>query len=334
MSLEEVMKSDSKERVYAFYEKINSKPKEYEKVTRNDIYHDIISLYKEDPEIILRLCSAEEINILKKLLDENIKRRESGYIDYLLFQSLKRNYLILESNGEYYIPSDLINCIKMAMNLLDEQAYSLQDVMDSVLMGIGRVYNTLLVSDVLEILRSHSIYYDEDNLKKYVAKQPKLKDKVAIIRYKKEFYFISLEYLYYEDVLALRKKYKILSYSLEELISFGKYKLNLFQEKILQFLNFLEMHLNPESIDLVLNDLIFYCGFDINNEGILLNNICDRIEELYKEVSSVISYFPIWIYYGNNLDTLKENIILPDRNEPCICGSGKKFKNCCEKLFR
>ena len=89
MSLEEVMKSDSKERVYAFYEKINSKPKEYEKVTRNDIYHDIISLYKEDPEIILRLCSAEEINILKKLLDENIKRRESGYIDYLLFQSLK-----------------------------------------------------------------------------------------------------------------------------------------------------------------------------------------------------------------------------------------------------
>ena len=57
-------------------------------------------------------------------------------------------------------------------------------------------------------------------------------------------------------------------------------------------------------------------------------------EELYKETINVIPEFPVWVYYGNNLNHLKENMILPDRNEPCICGSGKKFKNCCEKLFK
>jgi uncharacterized protein len=24
---------------------------------------------------------------------------------------------------------------------------------------------------------------------------------------------------------------------------------------------------------------------------------------------------------------------LPNRNDPCLCGSGKKFKKCCEKLI-
>ena len=80
--------------------------------------------------------------------------------------------------------------------------------------------------------------------------------------------------------------------------------------------------------------MIFYCGFDINNKEILYNNVCDGIEALYKEVANVIAEFPVWIYYGNNLHDFKEHIILPNRNDPCLCGSGKKFKNCCEKLFK
>ena len=138
---------------------------------------------------------------------------------------------------------------------------------------------------------------------------------------------------FYKDVLKLRKNFKRATYSLEELISFGKYKLNLFQEKTFNFLNFLELHLPAGSIDLFVNDLLFYCGFDLHNEGMLLQ-ICDNVVDLYQETTAVISSFPVWIYYGNCLNNLKENIILPDKNEPCICGSGKKFKNCCEKLFK
>ncbi len=335
MSLKDYMLKENKNEVYDFYCKIALNPKEYSKVTRNDIYRNIISLYRKDPEIILRLCSIEELHILKKLLDENIKKREYGYIDHLLFQNLRKNYLILENNKEYYIPSDLVNYVKMAMNLLDENTYAMQDIFDSVLIGMSRVYNILQISEVLKILQSHGIYYNLANLKKYVHKQPKLKKYIKIIRYKKEEYLISLEDLYYEDVLKMRKNYKIAQYTLEELISFGKYKLNLFQEKTLQFLNFLEMHLNSENIDLVLRDLMFYCGFDIHDEEIL-KNICGHIDELYHEVTLIVPDFPVWIYYGNSLNALKENIILPDRNEPCICGSGKKFKfkNCCEKLFK
>ena len=297
------------------------------------MYRNIISLYKDDPEIILRLCSMEEIGILKKLLDGNIKRQENGYIDYLLFQNLMSNYLILLENNEYYIPDDLVNCVKMAMNLFDEKSYSIQDILDSVLIGMARVYNVLTLEEVIQILGEYSIQYDVLSFKKCVKDNLKWKEKLEIVRYKKQDYLVSLEFPYYKDVLDLRKNFKVAKYTLKELISFGKYKLNLFQEKTLHFLNFLEMHLRPWAIHSFINDLIFYAGFDINNESVLFN-ICDSIEELYKQVVDVIPSFPVWIYYGNHLDNLKENMILPDKNDPCICGSGKKFKNCCEKLFK
>ena len=334
MKLKDTLLKTNKKQVYAFYQKIWEYPKAYEAVTRNDIYRNIISLYKEDPELILSLCSMEEIHILQKLLEENVKKQENGYIDYLLFTNLQNNFLIYLNNGEYAIYEDLVNYVKMAMNLLDEKAYAIEDVMDSVLIGLVRVYNAISLNDVMALLQSYAIYFDESSLKRRIKKQAKLKNKIAIVRYKKEVYLVSLEFFYYKDVLSLRKSFKMANYTLESMISYGKYKLNLFQENILNFLNFLEVHLDPASIDLFLNDLIFYCGFDINNKEILYNNVCDGIEALYKEVANVIAEFPVWIYYGNNLHNFKEHIILPNRNDPCLCGSGKKFKNCCEKLFK
>ena len=334
MRLEDTLLKTNKKQVYAFYQKVWDHPKAYEEVTRNDIYWNIISLYKEDPEIILRLCSMEEIHILQKLLEENVRKQENGYIDYLLFTNLQDNFLIYLDDGEYAIFEDLVNYVKMAMNLLDEKAYSIEDVMDSVLIGLVRVYNAIKLVNAITLLKSYAIYFDEASLKLRIKKQAKLKNKVAIIRYQKQDYIVSLEFPYHKDVLSLRKDFKMADYTLESMISYGKYKLNLFQENILNFLNFLEVHLDPRSIDLFLNDLIYYCGFDINNDGLLYNNICDGIEALYKEVINVIAEFPVWIYYGNNLHTFKDHMILPNRNDPCICGSGKKFKNCCEKLFK
>lgn len=327
MSLKEYMLSDKKENVYAFYQRLNIKASDYEKITRNDIYRNIISLYKDDPEIILRLCSMEEIQILKKLLDGKIKKQANGYIDYLLFRHLQHNYLILEDKGEYYIPNDIINYVKMALNLFEEQVYSMQDVGDSVLLGIGTVYNALVISDVVELLKGYYIQYDTD-IKTYIKNNPKLNDKISVIRYKKQDYLVSTEFPYYKDVLSLHKDIDLAHYSLEEMISFGKYKINLFQESILNFLNFLEMHLDAYYIEVLLNDLIFYCGFDINNESLLLQ-ICDNIEDLYKEIKKVDAYFPIWIYYGNHLVSLDEKLMEKEKGN-----QNKKKVSFWDKIFK
>ena len=71
------------------------------------------------------------------------------------------------------------------------------------------------------------------------------------------------------------------------------------------------------------------------------------IEESDPEFASLISWcvgrraaYPrieieggtVWRVYGRTREEMTEtDFIVPGRNGPCFCGSGKKFKKCCEK---
>ena len=305
ITLKKYFTQNKKSVAYHFYTKINNNPLGYEKITREEIYNYVISSYVEDPEIILRLCSLEEINILKNLLEENLPRTNNGYIEYLLFQDLEANNLVFATDKEYYVPKDLINPLKMAMNLYQEEEYSLKDVTDSVLLGLMRIYNVLLVSDYLKYLSDYNIIFDRNSLINYFLNSLRLKDKLLIITYKNEEYVISLENPYYKDVLTLREIPDTrASYRLEELISYGKYKINLFEPEIFNFLSFLEAHLTPDYVSLIINDIIVYMGFRLNNPT-LIHSITDNIKELEEAIYKVLPYFPIWIYNGQSLSYLK-----------------------------
>lgn len=334
MTLKEYITKEDKLEVYNFYRRLKEKPKDYESISRLEMYNEIINTYKEDPEVILKLLTSEEIHCLKSLVNEKEVHDNYGYLEYVVVTNLKTNYLILKENNNYYIPKDIINYVKMALNMFDEKSYSFKDVTDSVLLGLSRIYNVVLLEDFINLLAKQYINMVPKDLKKYIEANPKICDKISVIKYQKQEYVISLEHYYYKDILSLRKNYyKYNDYSLESVISIGKYKLNLFKEEVFNFLNFLECHLEPKYIELIVNDLVVYCGFDIRDEE-TLNNIADNIADLIVEIKKALCYFPIWIYKGNTSKTLKENTILPDKNELCLCGSGKKFKHCCRKYFK
>ena len=334
MTLKEYITKEDKLEVYNFYRRLKEKPKDYESISRLEMYNEIINIYKEDPEVILKLLTSEEIHCLKSLVNEKEIHDNYSYLEYVVVTNLKTNYLILKENNNYYIPKDILNYIKMALNMFDEKSYSFKDVTDSVLLGLSRIYNVVLLEDFINLLAKQYINMVPKDLKKYIEANPKICDKISVIKYQKQEYVISLEHYYYKDILSLRKNYyKYNDYSLESVISIGKYKLNLFKEEVFNFLNFLECHLEPKYIELIVNDLVVYCGFDIRDEE-TLNNIADNIADLIVEIKKALCYFPIWIYKGNTSKTLKENTILPDKNDLCLCGSGKKFKHCCRKDFK
>lgn len=333
MTLKDYITKENKQEVYNFYSRLIREHKEYNNISREEMYNEIIETYKNNPEIILNLCTLEEISSLKNLINEKELHDNYGYLEYIVVSNLKSNYLILKEE-KYYIPSDIINYVKMAINMYDEKSYSFKDVTDSVILGVIRIYNVLTVEEFINILAKQYINMASKDLKTYIETNPKLSHKLAVIKYQKKEYVISLENNYYKDILELEKDYyKYKDYSLESVISIGKYKINLFREEVFSFLNFLECHLEPKYIDLILNDLIVYVGFNLNDENTLYN-IADGIEELLKEIKKSLGYFPIWICKGNTLETIKENTILPDKNGPCICGSGKKFKHCCRKEYK
>lgn len=329
-SLENLFLHSKKEEMYEFLKRINPKktPK-YESITKKDIYNSVLALYKEDPEIILNICSMEEIEILKLLLVKTIPE-PLNYVDYIVFEKLKKNYLIMKDK-EYYIPDDIINYVKMAINLFDFKEYSIKDIKDSVLLGIARIYNVILVDDLIPLLEEYSSYIDSNLLHHYIAKSYKLRDKIDIIKYNQKYYMVSKECNYYKDVLKLKDlPFKKYPYTLESVISIGKYKINLFDESIFNYLHFLEEHLEPCYIDSFLDDLLLYCNFGLKDQEVL-KLICGGIDELYQKTEEVIPEFPVWIFNGNPLKNYQESLDLPKKNELCFCGSGKKFKHCCMK---
>ena len=333
MTLKEYINNEKKEHAYELYLLIIDDPKRYENISRSEIYNVAIAKYKENPEIILDLCTIEEIESLKSLIDEKEIYDNRGYLEYLVVINLKRNHLVLKDE-KYYIPKDIINYVKMALNMYDAKEHSFKDVTDSVLLGLTRIYYCLEINEYTNMLAKYFINILPHDLKVYIAANPKIKNKISLIKYKKKEYIISLEYFQYKSVLELSKDYyKYPEYSLESVISIGKYKINLFNQDILMFLNFLECHLEPKYIDLIIKDIVVYAGFNLDDED-ALNNITDGIEELKVEIKKVLDYLPIWICKGNSFNTLKENTILPDKNDPCFCGSGKKFKHCCRKYYK
>lgn len=333
MTLKEYITKEDKIEVYKFYKRIVKDYKNYDNISRLEMYSEIIALYKKNPEVILSLCTLEEIESLKGLINEKEIHDNYGYLEYIVVTNLLSNYLILKDE-KYYIPSDIINYVKMALNVFDEKTYSFKDVTDSVILGLTRIYNVVETEEFINLLAKAYINMTIKDLKVYIENNPKLSHKIAIIKFLKKEYVISLEYNYFKDILDLKKDYyKYNDYSLESIISVGKYKINLFKEEVFSFLNFLECHLQPKYIELIINDLIIYVGFNLNDED-ALKTIADNIEDLLKEIKKALNFIPIWVYNGNTYNTLKENIILPDKNDLCFCGSGKKFKHCCRKHYK
>ena len=329
-TLKEIFKETKKEIIYNYYLRFITNPKDYSKITREEMYECIYAVFKKNPEVITNMGTIEEANILKRLINEQEIKESHGYLDYILLNNLQENYLIYKENNNYYIPEDIFNYVKMALNIYNEEEYTYHDISDSVIIGLIRMYNVLSLEDFINHLRIYNIILDEKTCKDYLKNNIRLNKLLMVIKYKKKDYIVSLEY-YYQDVLNL-KKTDIPSpiHTLEEMISIGKYNLNLFKEEIFNFLGFLESHLEPQIIKFILHDLYIYTGFDINNLEVL-KNISGNINELYTKILSVVNYFPCWIYNGNTIDELyklKQNI---KPNDLCPCGSGKKYKKCCGK---
>ena len=148
-TLKEIFKATNKEEIYKYYLRFITNPKDYSKITREEMYNYIYDIFRQNPEVITQMGTIEEVNILKRLIAEEPVRPTNGYLDYLLLNNLKENYLIYEENNIYYIPKDIFNYVKMALNIYNEQEYTYHDISDSVIIGLIRMHNVLSLNDFI-----------------------------------------------------------------------------------------------------------------------------------------------------------------------------------------
>ncbi len=313
ITLKEYIHNIKKEDLYNYYQTLEKEPLSYDKLTRTDIYNAIIKIYQDDPEIILRICCPEEMDILKSLIDNKIPSTNYSYIDYLLFLNLKNNYLIIEQDNEFFIPDDLLNYIKMAINLYDEEECSKTDLYNSVILGIIRIKNVISINDLINTLSHYNCILTKPSLQAFIKNNPKLKNKLTIKKYQGINYIISLEHNYYKEILKLRKEIPSQEYILEEIISYGKYKINLFREPVYKCLSLLETYIEPYSIDQIIDEIIEIEGLQLSDD--IIKEALKDMPKLYSIIQDIMPYFPIWLYDGHTKKYLKVigSSILPRR---------------------
>ena len=108
----------------------------------------------------------------------------------------------------------------------------------------------------------------------------------------------------------------------DPLVEYKKESFNMFQELIqrikiesIKILNTLELNIEPEIDESVLE---FLKDFE-ELKGKNIDEILKDAEELNQEIEKL------------NEETEKLIFKNVKRNDPCPCGSGKKYKNCCGK---
>ncbi len=105
--------------------------------------------------------------------------------------------------------------------------------------------------------------------------------------------------------------------------------------------------MDEKKADLLIIELIFYIKNEIGtlsivnlleDRGVTFNDGTQESNELITAVAELYNTTPIWTLKGLTpieLEERKKPQVNKEkktgRNEPCICGSGKKYKKCCGK---
>lgn len=183
---------------------------------------------------------------------------------------------------------------------------------------------------VLIARRGSDCFFNDEEERTWVIHED-LEDPDALLRRLREPHIAALEYpAFTAEELIFSAVYTHLPGSLE-------------LYKPLQ--DWLEAHdADDVQFEDALDDLVFFTQNDDRNEG--MNSVMSIIQprdiedadRCCKAAQQVINRIPLWANKGHCAETLfmadrvqRKRIALPGRNDPCPCGSGRKYKHCCGK---
>ena len=228
---------------------------------------------------------------------------------------------------KYMVPKEILDIMKKSIYTKDNEDYVLD------LIGCYINMNGVIEKEKLQQLlnENHNIDISVKDLDKYMYKLD-----ISII----DKYYSCIEDCMKKDIKELMKlknkfdKYKIADFKQDDLeVEFKdklldfieqEFSLNQDTEEVYEALKLISKYgsLNEEIIEAVFEEV----KVSVNKKQI------KNILQLYKYYKKHIS---VWIFNGysvneaNELKSVKNEKI--GRNDPCPCGSGKKYKKCCGK---
>lgn len=323
--------------------------KGYSKLGKDGLVNLVSAYITDNIDNILCELSYKELNLLKELAKEDLVEYSFSIDNLNLIGGLSSLGVLfkLSTKDGYYlvVPSDIkdgINSLtssKKYISNLKERSEGI-DLID----GLMTHYGLLLGGELYSIITNkESKVFKEENLDFYLnyifRSYEAFTEGNALIH---PFLF-SPEDVYEE--LRVRQTIQYNFCNEDFFVSLGRDFKDTWGEEVLELKNILsKTKLKKSDIDSLISQLIFYIKNDMDTQIIveLLTsyslNLSDKAlaDSIVNSFSKIFNNTPIWSLKGltpsESTARQKTTIIKdkePGRNEPCPCGSGKKYKKCC-----
>ncbi len=279
--------------------------------TNNEYSNEILDKLKTPNDVYLK-TQEEKIRIMSRKIEALSKEQETVLVDvdnkqdlnllksYLDLKNIKYNLVEFDYQAQEYVSLDILtsNKITIFTNLLSATIKS----------QLGGNYKEIAKYNTLKINNDEKSNFFKEKFKKELIKQEEIKNKNAELINDKN----GINILFTSHYVELKHEYLILenykNVPIKNITFYNCPQDDIYQELKLNNLPIFNKENNKENefIFRIVKKFVFWLRkYSIN--------------KFFIQEKSYIAYSP-------QKQTTKEKT---QRNQPCPCGSGKKYKNCC-----
>lgn len=346
--LKEILECGTKDDIYEIaknlgYTRISS-------LNKMQLVDKVVEEYPEKLKKYLNLIDEPRYKALKYIVskDGEIKVEDEKYmVGSEYFMEIGVLYPVTKGEEAYFIMPEIVQDVISKLNDFEYRVkvkrntelinlfwgmincYGILSIKDFIsILEKNYEYENLEQNDIKEILNAGSKFYETYYMNKDIGVHPLIPDieeMKSVIKENSK-----------KDAYHKISKQEILKSAVED------YNLN--NDAMRKFKNDFKMNwsITEDELSLLLYDL--YGIIQVEEENKVVELLCSDIEldntedviKLEKIIRRAINNTRLWRFKGKKLSEinpeLNDNILKKiGRNDPCICGSGKKYKKCCGK---
>ncbi len=319
-----------------------------ESLEKDQLADKFLHSYEKAIEDTLNLFDEERYKTLKKIVDNaGIQAIDNNELDKHMnyFVSIGMLFRVKDNDGQDIVlaPEILENLIKNRNNPEYKKLIRINTEIIDVFRGMNRAYGIIKITDIINLFKRYGIeesekinikeiiqeaqyYYDEyDQEEKFI-----INSEVSMWRMMIKEIDENLDYaaVSKEELLRTSKPDWIYTSKIgKEFIEDVRKVLNAEDGALKEIVESLISEIQKRDFDEIIDDIL---GTDnSNNENVK--------EFVYVSVGKLLRNIRLWKYKGETINERVKSKIEAEkkttvgRNEPCICGSGKKYKRCCGK---
>lgn len=328
---------------------------------KGKLVEKVVEVYQNNSNIFLEIFSRDTVLFLSQYNKENYKVSEkdfSEYEEFLIplqsFGLISKNVIKEKNNNHFEISVWFLETLSQISNTEEgKKSMDYNQELEMLILGMIRFYGVISEKQLLELLAKTFSEITLAEIHDFVEKRWILNIFVAQIADESTnmIYFIADSVHEPVDILEEMSQHSQLEYKVLTNDEYKNYWNYFYLEKTQDVADLISLLLshklqgaqigfeitsiidklkNSVSINDIITDFNTRVTFDSLQSGQVFTTV----------VTNIANNLPLWTLKGHTLSEINGEISAPHltrtvnkigRNEPCTCGSGKKYKKCCGK---